>query len=90
MARGHAALDKRRWERVRLAVFERDGWRCTECGRPGRLEAHHVRELRHGGAAYDLENIRTLCRTCHVALHRKVSPERAAWGDVLAALLRQG
>ena len=37
------------WERIRRAAFERDGWRCCACGRPGRLEAHHVTPLHKGG-----------------------------------------
>ena len=91
MSRLTHRLDKRRWERVRRAAFERDGWRCTRCKRPGRLEAHHVKELRDGGAAYDLANVKTLCRACHVALHRpKLSAERQAWRDVLSEIGARG
>lgn len=71
---------RRRWARARRAVLDRDGWRCTKCGRPGRLEVHHVTPLRDGGAAFDLANLVTLCRDCHIALHREPpDPERAAW-----------
>ena len=30
------------WFRLRRFVFDRDGWRCRQCGKAGRLEAHHV------------------------------------------------
>lgn len=56
----HAALDRRRWALTRLRAFERDGWRCTGCGRAGKLEGHHIMPLEDGGAAYDIDNIRTL------------------------------
>ena len=30
---------------MRRVVLERDGWRCRECGLPGRLEVDHVLAL---------------------------------------------
>ena len=81
MSRQHARMDARRWARVRRAVFKRDGYRCTACGRPGRLEAHHEPPLRDGADPYDLAGIRTLCRTCHIERHRPddMTPGRADW-----------
>ena len=84
----HSVMDSRRWERTRLAVFERDGFRCRACGRPGRLEAHHVRPLERGGDPYDLANIETLCRSCHIGRHRrKLSPAEVAWDRLVRELL---
>ena len=81
-------IDRRRWARSRRAAFERDGWRCQACGQPGRLEAHHVRPLERGGAPYDLENISTRCRECHLAAHRrKRSPDEVAWKVLVDELL---
>jgi 5-methylcytosine-specific restriction endonuclease McrA len=54
----------------RQAVYERDGFRCQECGGEGPLNAHHVRswagfpELR-----FDVENGITLCLACHEVRH---------------------
>ena len=45
MSRKHHRLDKRLWERTRLAVFARDGYRCKACGKSGRLECDHVEPL---------------------------------------------
>lgn len=77
-------IDPDRWAATRRAAFKRDGWRCRQCGRPGRLECHHIRALADGGARYALDNVETLCRGCHVAFHRserrKPEPEAVtAW-----------
>ena len=83
-----AALNRRRWARVRRAAFERDGWRCVVCGRPGRLEAHHVTPLHKGGTPYDLGNLKTLCRSCHIERHRRqLTPGEAAWQALVDDLL---
>ena len=52
-------------------MFERDGYRCqaTGCGKAGRLEAHHVVHLAKGGSN-DPANVQTLCRDCHIAIHK--------------------
>ena len=89
MSVNHVKLSGPRWERVRRAVFRRDGYRCTKCGRPGRLEAHHEPPLRTGGDPYDLAGIVALCRACHVDRHRPddMLPGRAAWVDFIEELV---
>ena len=83
-SRHHAALNWRAWARARRAAFQRDEYRCTSCSVAGKLEAHHVVELRDGGPAYDLANIKTLCRSCHMAEHcRQPTPAEAAWRDLV-------
>ena len=68
-------------------MLDRDGWRCTRCGLPGALEVHHVKELHHGGAPYDLANLSTLCRGCHIEGHRTPPiPGMAEWADYLRTL----
>ena len=88
MSRHHVQLPRtRRWQRLRLAAFTRDKYRCRECGRPGALEAHHVIALEDGGAVYDLENIATMCRDCHVEHHRpKDVPGAKAWREFVAEM----
>ena len=87
-SRLHAYLNRRRLDKVRRAAFERDGWRCVDCGRPGRLEAHHVTPLHKGGPPYDLENLKTLCRSCHIEQHRRqLTPGEAAWRALVDDLL---
>ena len=85
----HKKLSSSRWSRIRRRVFDRDGWRCRACGKAGALEAHHVLPLHRGGDAFDLGNIETRCRSCHVEVHRrKLSPEARAWADLLTELTR--
>ena len=81
MGRRHMQLSGARWARVRRAAFERDGYRCTECGKAGRLEAHHEPPLRDDADPYDVAGIVTLCRACHIERHRPdaMTPGRAAW-----------
>ena len=90
MSKNHLPLLRtRRWQHVRRAAFERDGWRCRECHRPGRLEAHHEPPLRAGGDPYDLVGIVTLCRGCHIERHRPAAGRsgRAKWRELVAELL---
>ena len=49
---------------VRPRIFERDGWRCRECGKAARLEVDHVIPLHKGGTNLD-DNLQSLCRKCH-------------------------
>ena len=93
MSRHHAGLQKRRWERVRRAVFERDGYRCRSCGRAGRLEADHINPMERepGQDPYDWNGLQTLCRNCHINKtaaenRRELTPAEAAWRDFVAEL----
>ena len=90
MSKNHLPLLRsRRWQHTRRAAFERDGWRCRECHRPGRLEAHHEPPLRAGGDPYDLVGIVTLCRGCHIEHHRPAADRagRAKWRALVAEML---
>ena len=88
MSKNHVRLDPRRWARVRRAAFERDGYRCTVCGRAGRLEAHHEPPLRAGADPYDLDGILSYCRACHIERHREddMVPGRPAWLEFVAEM----
>ena len=45
--------------------------------------------LEDGGAAYDLDNIKTLCRSRHIAEHRRVpTQEEAAWRELWRQLFQ--
>ena len=90
MSLHHRKVSGPRWARFRVAVLERDRYRCRNCGRPDRLEVHHVKPLQHGGAPLALDNAEARCRDCHIADHRKpVSPERAEWNRIVQELVRQ-
>ena len=57
--------------RVRRAVLKRDQHRCQApgCTNTRFLEIHHIKPLQNGGTN-DLENLVTLCSSCHRLRHR--------------------
>ena len=63
---GRRIYKTKAWQRARLLVFRRDGWRCVLCGRRGGLECDHVKPIARAGDWFDLANLRTLCRGCHI------------------------
>jgi hypothetical protein len=58
----------------RKSVFERDGFKCRDCGETKHLQAHHIKpwtgypELR-----FDIDNGLTLCRDCHAKRHPHIN-----------------
>jgi len=59
MSRQHERLNRRRWSLERRRVLDRDGWRCRQCGRAGKLEVDHRIPLEDGGAPYDPQNLQS-------------------------------
>lgn len=54
-----------RWALVRVAIFERDGYRCVYCGdKPNELECDHVVPVSRGGSN-DPSNLATACVPCN-------------------------
>lgn len=52
-------------ENIRKAVILRDNGKCMECGKINcRLEVHHIKPRRWNGANA-LDNLITLCKSCH-------------------------
>ncbi len=92
MSRQHRrAINTRRWQHVRRAVFNRDGWRCVKCRAPGRLECDHVVPFRldpHQDP-FDIDGCQTLCVGCHIAKTRAENtraptPAEQRWRDLVA------
>ncbi len=76
-----------RWRQLRRQVFERDGWRCRQCGRAGRLECDHIRNWREGGPFWSMHNLQALCRGCHIEkTSREVKARKLQWDDRLQGL----
>ncbi len=69
MSRRHAQLHQKRWAAVRRFVLERDNWRCTDCGKAGRLEIDHISPMQKepNQNPYDPHGLQALCRGCHFA-----------------------
>jgi 5-methylcytosine-specific restriction protein A len=62
------------WERQRARALRRDGWRCVLCQARGYValatQVDHIRPLAEGGT-HALENLRSVCTTCHLERHRQ-------------------
>lgn len=58
----------------RQEVLERDGWKCRKCGATRLLVVHHLDNTGRKSPSRDNSPSRliTLCRACHVKLHRPV------------------
>ena len=78
---------RREWAHARSTAKDRDGWRCVQCGKPGLLEVHHVESVKTSGSD-DLSNLETLCRSCHLSIHRKPkTAEQLEWAQLVQELL---
>ena len=94
MSRHHTHLNARRWGVVRRRVFVRDGWRCVECGRAGRLECDHVMPMQRepGQDPFDVNGLQALCRSCHIKKtarenRRPLTDAEAAWRELVNEML---
>ena len=87
-----------RWRIVRANVFNRDGYRCQQCGKAGVLECDHKLPLADGGEPWAMSNLRALCRGCHIRITaeqnraRKLAqqapkPGRDAWQALVSSTL---
>lgn len=59
-----------KWRLARTATFKRDNYTCICCGatRGAYLNAHHILKRKLVRDIYDLNNLVTLCRECHLAI----------------------
>lgn len=63
------------WPELSKRAKERDGYRCAECGTgEGELNVHHIIPLSQGGPN-ELDNLITLCRSCHANFHPHMTTE---------------
>lgn len=75
-------LKSPKWQKKRLQILERDGWRCLSCGSSEKnLQVHHVVYSKHTEPwDYDDKCYQTLCCDCH--------EERQEIGDKAANAIR--
>jgi 5-methylcytosine-specific restriction endonuclease McrA len=56
-----------RWQKKRLKIFERDSWKCSECGRDDfMLAVHHLKYTVTDPWDEPDNNLKTLCSKCHI------------------------
>lgn len=68
--------DKARFSGNREKVLERDGYRCQACGTDHRLEVHHKdRSGQTDNPNNEMDNLITLCASCHRSEHRFDRPK---------------
>jgi len=96
MSRHHVPLNSCLWSAVRRTVFERDGWRCVQCGRAGRLECDHITPLQRepGQDPYDPNGLQSICRRCHIEKtrrenRREPTPAEAAWRTLTEEMIEK-
>ena len=70
-----------RWQKKRLEIFERDDWKCRNCGdTTSTLHVHHRRYAKGRDPwDYDERELVTLCEECH-----EVEPE--VWNELMVCL----
>ena len=85
----------KRWKVLRMAILERDSFRCKSCGGAGRLEVDHIKPVRsHPALSYEPSNLQALCPSCHTRKTRIEcghpapiqTPARDAWAKAVADL----
>nr|DAT07765.1 MAG TPA: HNH endonuclease [Caudoviricetes sp.] len=65
------------WRTIRRQVLKRDHYECVWCRDEGKvtttnLEVDHIKELEfYPEFALDLDNLRTLCKSCHNKRHNR-------------------
>jgi hypothetical protein len=83
------------WDEIRNRVYQRDGYECQNCGIKGgssgnaELHAHHIVPKASGGS-HNEQNLVTLCKDCHNAIHHddKEAPQPQSGSDAHLANLQ--
>jgi len=62
-----------RWQKKRLEIMRRDGFKCVECGND-KIELH-VHHLKYSGDPWETSNsdLITVCHHCHYFIHVSIN-----------------
>lgn len=58
------------WQKLRRKRLQLDGYVCRECGTGKNLQVHHI-TYRHLRQPEEINDLVSLCRTCHERVHAK-------------------
>lgn len=61
------------WRRVRNIVLKRDNNCCCKCGAKTNLHIHHTTYKHHMKEIDNLDDLVTLCKSCHNAVHGRIN-----------------
>ena len=68
--------DKTRFDGNRSKALERDEYTCTMCGAKKDLVVHHIDcSGQTDNPNNDVDNLTTLCRRCHINLHKLIDKQ---------------
>lgn len=84
MSKYHERLKDPRWQRKRLEVMQRDGFKCLACGDDRKTLNVHHKSYANNPWETSLEDLETLCEICH-KYRTKINKifERIPTSDVL-------
>ena len=74
MSKWSSAFRDSRWQKLRLEVMERDGWKCRRCGKKEgvTLNVHHAYyEAGKAPWEYPKQTLVTFCEECHAFRHKQ-------------------
>jgi 5-methylcytosine-specific restriction protein A len=72
----------RAWMTLRLEALQRDNYECQQCKQRGKYRkadcVHHIKEVKpHPELALTLDNLMSLCNTCHNEIHDRLEATRS-------------
>jgi len=70
-----------RWIKIRSLQLKKFPL-CIECGQPAKI-VDHIEEIRDGGDRYSLENLQSMCISCH---NRKTAKAKSQRGGGVKSL----
>lgn len=75
---GRKITQTHRWRKIREKAIKRDNGRCQICGGDSNLHVHHMKPMKDGGEPFDMNNLVTVCESCHYsAVHENGTKEVA-------------
>lgn len=78
------------WQKKRLEVFEKDGWKCSSCGADNKTLVAHHRFYICGREPweYKTEDLSTLCQECHEIWHAEMDEYKPTLMEVVGRMAK--